>query len=565
MNWYRILVFTLGALPLVLFAQDKEALQKEKIALKEKTAIFDNISKYIVSDYSGVLDGKNNFDNTNNKSLKFFLDAQANFKSSKLSEAKTSIEKCLNLSPKNLLAIQLAIDIAYASANTGDLEKYYAKLYDLTPTDEDLLLSLIEYYDGIGNFSKGKRFSEELVELKGKEQQIAFYRARVMLSNNFIKPAAELLYTNLDKGFHVQSFSLLYRIENINGNGQKLNDLKALAPKSYLNSLDFVILNLPLFIESEQYNLVIDLFDTLTASDMEFAQHILDYPSVFLSGEALSRNEKILSYFDRLEMAIGNEDPRLALCKGNLALNSNNLNLAIEQYTLFAQTPPVEISKVIDLSNYLFTVSPQSSLVFLQSFEDYFPDAPILFTYMAKCQLALKNITAADKDLTTAQALFFEYTGFEYWEYLKVKILSISEQKDKDAYASILSKNADFFSSGGEFLMYNAYQLKALFSDPADALDVLVRNLKATKNDNAKAFLNSLIAILALDLQDQTMAKEALTSAAEANAECTTYILAQAEYHRFLGENSKALKYYKRAQEKDPNFAYISLIIEKLS
>ena len=565
MKLYRIFAVLIGVLPQLLFAQDKEALQKEKIALKEKTALFDNISKYIVSDYSGVLDGKNQFDDDHNKGLKYFLDAQALFKSNKFSEAKSSVEKCLQLVPKNTLAIELAIDIAYASANASDLEKYYAQLYAITPSNEDLLLSLIEYYDGIGNFNKGERFAKELVKLKGNEQQITFYRARVMLSNNFVKPAAALLYENLEKGFHEQSFSLLYRIENINGNGQKLNDLKTLAPKSYLNSLDFVILNLPLFIESEQYNLVINLFDTLTASDMEYAQHLLDYPSVFLSGEALNKSEKIMTYFNRLEMAIGNDDPRLALCKGNLALNTNNLTLAIEQYTLFAQSPPVQINKVIDLSNYLFTVSPKSSLEFLNAFEDYFPDAPILFTYKAKCLLAMNNVADANKELATAQSLFFEYTGFEYWEYLKVKILAISEEQDKEAYAKILLKNADFFSTGGEFLMYNAYQLKAFFSDPADALEVLVNNLKEVKNNNGKAFLNSLIAILALDLQDEAMAKEALTSAANANEECTTYILAQAEYHRFLGDNSKALKYYKKAQEKDPNFAYISLIIEKLS
>jgi Tfp pilus assembly protein PilF len=555
----------IGVLPQLLFAQGKEALQKEKEALKEKTALFDNISKYIVSDYSGVLDGKNQFDDVDNKGLKYYLNAQALFKTNKFSEAKVSIEKCLQLLPKNKSAVELAIDIAYASTNASDLEKYYGQLYTLTPTDEDLLLSLIEYYDGTGNFSKGERYAKELITLKGNEQQIAFYRARVMLSNSFVKPAAALLYENLDKGFHEQSFSLLYRIENINGNGQKLDELKSLAPKSYLNSLDFVVLNLPLFIESEQYELVINLFDTLTASDMEYAQHLLDYPSVFLSGAALSNSDKINTYFNRLEMAIGNDDPRLALCKGNLALNTSNFTVALEQYTIFAQSPPVQINKVIDLSNFLFTVSPQSSLDFLKAFEDYFPDAPSLFTYKAKSQLALNNISEANKDLATAKALFFEYSGMEYWEYLKIKIIAISEQKDKESYSNILLNNADFFSSGGEYLMYNAYHLKTFFSDPADALEVLVKNLKETKNNNGKAFLNSLIAILALDLQDEAMAKEALTSAAKANEDCTSYILAQAEYHRFLGENSKALKYYRKAQEKDPNFAYISLIIEKLS
>lgn len=552
-------------MPLLLSAQDKEALLLEKEALKEKSAIFDNISKYIVSDYSGVLDGKNNFDDTNNQSLKYFLNAQAHFKSKQYGKAKSSVDKCLELLPNNTTAIQLAIDIAYAAANPSDLEKYYAQLYRITPTDENLLLSLIEFYDGIGNFNKGEKYAQELGKLKGKEREIAFYRARVMLSNNFIQPAAELLYSNLEKGFHKPSYSLLYRIENINGNAEKLKELKALAPKSYLNSLDFVILNLPVFIELEQYDVVINLFDTLSASDMEFAQHLLDYPSVFLSGEALGKHDKIKTYFDRLEMAIGNDDPRLALCKGNLALNARNLPLALEQYLLFAQSPPVELAKIMDLSNYLFTVSPQHSLEFLTAFEDYFPDAPILFTYKAKCQLAMNQPEDAQRNLATAQALFFEYSGFEYWEYLKVKIASLTQQQDKAAYAKLLSKNADFFSSGGEYLMYNAYQLKAFFTDPADALEALTTNLKIVKSNNAKSFLNSLIAILALDLHDHQMAKEALTLAAKANADCTTYILAQAEYHRFLGESSKALKYYKKAQEKDPNFAYISLIIEKLS
>lgn len=552
-------------MPQFLCAQDKEALLLEKEALKEKSAIFDNISKYIVSDYSGVLDEKNNFDDAQNQSLKYFLNAQAFFKSKKYAEAKSSIDKCLELFPDNTTAIQLAIDIAYASSNPTALEQHYAQLYKITPNDESLLLSLIEYYDGIGNFSKGEKYASELTKLKGKDREIAFYRARVMLSNNFIKPAAELLYSNLEQGFHKQSYSLLYRIENINGNAQKLNELKALAPPSYLKSLDFVILNLPVLVEQEQYDVIINLFDTLSASDLEYAQHLLDYPSVFLSGEALSKQEKITTYFDRIEMAIGNDDPRLALCKGNLALNVRNLPLALEQYIIFAQSPPVDIAKVIDLSNYLFTISPQRSLEFLSAFEDYFPDAPILFTYKAKCQLALKNNEAARQNLSTAQTLFFEYSGFEYWEFLKVKIASLTDTQDKEAYAKILSKNADFFSSGGEYLMYNAYQLKAFFNDPADALETLTLNLKLAKSNNSKAFLNSLIAILALDLHDAQMAKEALTLAAKANADCTTYILAQAEYYRFLGENSKALKYYKKAQEKDPNFAYISLIIEKLS
>lgn len=565
MNLFRILVLCIGALPQFVIAQDKAALQEENKFLKEKSALFDNISKYIVGDYSGVLDEKNQYNDPENKALKYFIDAQASFKSNRLVEAKNSVEECIALLPKNTSAIQLAIDIAYAATDATSLVKYYDKLYGITPTSEDLLLSLIEYYDGIGNFNKGERYAEELESLKGKGQQIAFYRARVMLSNNFVKPATQLLYKNLENGFHEPSFSLLYQVENINENTENLKNLRAMAPKSFLNSLDFVILNLPLLIETEQFDLVINLFDTLTASDMAYAQHLLDYPSVFLSEEALNQSKKIDTYFSRLEMAIGSDDPRLALCKGNLALNIANLDLAVEQYSIFAQAPPVQINKVIDLSNYLFTVSPQSSLEFLNGFEDYFPDAPVLFTYKAKSYLALNKISEANRELATAQALFFEYSGFEYWEYLKVKILCISEQKDQGAYSEILSKNAEFFSSGGEYLMYNAYQLKALFADPASALDVLVQSLKEAKNDNAKAFLNSLIAILALDLQDQEMAKEALTSAAKANPECTTYILAQAEYYRFLGDNSKALKYYKKAQEKDPNFAYISLIVEKLS
>lgn len=565
MKHYRILFLLIGLLPIVLFAQDKEALQKEKILLKEKSALFDGISKFIVEDYSGVIDAKNQFETSENQALHYFLNAHAAFKLNEFAKAKKSIDECLELTPDNLTALELAVQISYASRNSDALKGYYEKLYSLSPKDENLLVSLIEYFDGIGDFNKGERYTNELIALKGKAQEVEFYRARVLLSNSHVEQAAKVLYSSLDKGFFEPSFALLYRIENLNNNTEKLNELKAMAPSSYVNSLSFVILNLPLLIETEQFGIVIQLFDTISSSDIEYAQHLLDYPSLFLSQEAFENSNVLNTYLDRLELVLGPDDPRLAICRGNLALNSNNMSVAVQQYLVFAKRAPVVLDRVIDLSGYLHTVSPESSLNFLLEFQDYFPDSPILFASMAKCYLGMDDTMNAKSYLKKAEMMFFEFQTPEYWEFLKIKIALNVKENDSESYIKIISKNAHWFSTSGEYLMFNAFQLKSLFATANDALIALENSIKTIDNNNGKCFVNCLISILALEVQNKELAKEALALAAKSNADCATYVLAQAEYYRFIGDTSKALKFYKKAQEIDPNFAYISLIIEKLS
>lgn len=565
MKHYRILFLLIGLLPFVLLAQDKEAMLKEKELLQEKSALFDGISKFIVEDYSGVIDAKNQFEDSENQALRYFLNAHAAFKLNEFAKAKKSIDDCLDLMPNNETAIELAVQIAYASRNSDALQGYYEKLYALSPKDENLLVSLIEFYDGMGNFSKGERYTNELIELKGKAQEVEFYRARVLLSNNYVEEASNVLYKSLERGFFEPSFDLIYRIENLNNNNDKLNELKAIAPGSYVNSLNFVILNLPLLIDTEQYGVIIELFDTLSSSDIEYAQHLLDYPSLFLSQEAFDNSGLLDTYLNRLELVLGAEDTRLAICRGNLALNINNMNLAVEQYLVFAKKAPVELDRVIDLSGFLFTVSPESSLKFLLEFQDYFPDSPILFANMAKCYVAMDDAMNAKSYLKKAEMMFFDFRNPDYWEYLKIKILLNVKENDTESYSNLIIKNANWFSESGEYLMFNAFQLKALFPTADQALVTLQKTLKTIDNEKGKCFVNSLISILALELQNKDLAKEALALAAKSNADCATYVLAQAEYYRFIGDTSKALKFYKKAQEIDPNFAYISLIIEKLS
>lgn len=553
-------------LPLVLQAQDQEALKKERNFLEEKSALFDEMSKFIIEDYTGVLKSSNKkYDDDENKALNYYLSAHAAYKSKEFAKAIEFINRCLEITPKNEIALELAIDIAYQSQNQSSLENYYKKLYAVKPEDEGLLLSLIEFYDGIGSHKLGEKYASELKQLKGKDREVDFYRARVMLSNNYFTEGADLLYGILNTGFYEPAFSLLYRLENLNKKGANLQRLKDLAPKSYLKSLDFIVLNMPLLIDNEEYSTIISLFDTLSNSDIVYAQHLLDYPSLFLSPEAVSKNKLLFEYFERLELVLGNDDARLALCRGNLALATGQEDLAMDQYLIFAKTPPVQIERVIDLSNYLISSSPKNAFNFLKAFEDYFPGAPILSVQMAKTQLADKNNVEAKTFLDKAQQQFFDFESPEYWEYLKIRAQIYISTKNSKAFIDLLSNNASFFTSGGEYLLFTAFQVKEIFEKPVDAFTAIDEKLKTSKSSNEKLYFYCLKAIVALDLQQGDIAEKALDKAEEINQDNISYILAKAEYYRFAGENNRAIKYYKMAQELDPKFGYIALIIEKLS